>query len=66
MGVVIEIFAKYPGGPTRITVTDIRALLSTVQLQYKYSTEEYYYKLRITGTARPDIPWLGTGSCHFP
>jgi hypothetical protein len=23
MGVVIEICAKYPGGPTRITVTDI-------------------------------------------
>jgi hypothetical protein len=24
MGVVIEICAKYPGGPTRITVADIK------------------------------------------
>jgi hypothetical protein len=24
MGVVIEIFVKYPGGPTRMTVTDIQ------------------------------------------
>jgi hypothetical protein len=23
MGVVIEIFVKYPGGPTRMTVTDL-------------------------------------------
>ena len=29
MGVVIEICAKYPGGPTRMTVTDVRK-----QLQY--------------------------------
>jgi hypothetical protein len=29
MGVVIEIYAKYPGGPTRITVTDIHTYMHT-------------------------------------
>jgi hypothetical protein len=28
MGVVIEICSKYPGGPTRMTVTDILRLVA--------------------------------------
>jgi hypothetical protein len=32
MGLVIEICVKYPGGPTRIKVTD---MLTTVTVQYR-------------------------------
>jgi hypothetical protein len=35
MGVVTEIFIKYPGGPTRITVTDIK----DAGLRIKHSTQ---------------------------
>jgi hypothetical protein len=42
MGVVIEIFIKYPGGPTRITATDIIYIYIYIYILYYITTECNY------------------------
>jgi hypothetical protein len=44
MGVVIEIYVKYPGGPTRIKGTDI--LYRTIQVQYTVHSTQYTVQVR--------------------
>jgi hypothetical protein len=44
MGVVIEICAKHPGGPTRITVTDVCMVCIIVRVQVLAGTDTAQYR----------------------